>query len=130
MRRWLGLAAIAAIAIGIVGYKAFTREDTPAALAPQAKEKAPRVLLFADLREADESCGCGEIIRAVRGAAKRGVPVRENDAELGRAHHVTTRPSVIILDAQGRESARYEGESEETIEALQKDLDALAGDEP
>jgi len=130
MTKWLGLAAIAAVAIGIVGYKSFTREDASAVEAPAAQDNAPRVLLFADLREADESCGCGEIIRAVRGAAQRGVPTRENDSELGRAHRVTVEPSVIILDAQGRESARYEGESGETIAALQKDLDALPGAEP
>ena len=125
MNRWIGIAAIAAGALGLVGYKTLTRGDAPA---PVAQQKPPRVLLFADLREADESCGCGEVIRAVRAAAARGVPTRENDEALGREHHVTVQPTVILLDAAGREAARREGESEATISALKKDLDAIPGD--
>ena len=34
---------------------------------------ATRVLLFADPREAESSCGCGQIIRMVRGADVPGV---------------------------------------------------------
>ena len=128
MKKWLGVAAIAAVALAIVGYKLLTRADGAAAAAPSRER--PRVLLFADLREADDSCGCGEIIRAVRAAAARGVSTRENDDVLGREHHVTIRPSVIILDASGRETARHEGEADETIKALAKDLGAILGGPP
>jgi hypothetical protein len=113
------------VALGLVGYKALSRGSTTSAAAAQP---APRVFLFADLREADRSCGCGEVIRAVRAAAARGVPVRENDDAPAREHHVTVQPSVIIVDTAGRETARHEGESEMTIQALKKDLDAIRSD--
>ena len=122
MRRF-GLVLVVALAFGTVGYKALMLGASAAAAEPS--KKAPRVLLFADLREAEESCGCGEIIRAVRAAAARGVPTRENDDALAKQHHVTVQPSVIILDASGHETGRFEGESAETVKRLKAALDKI-----
>ena len=116
----IGLLVIAAAVAGVVGYKLVTKQNEPAATAPAVNA---RILLYADLGEADSECGCGEIIRAVRDASRHGVPTRENDDALGRELEVTVSPTVVILDAKGHEQARYEGESDATIARL---LDSLA----
>ncbi len=124
MKKWIGLALIAAAAAAVLVYKATSRPSA-APTPPSATDHAPRVLLFADLREIDEAHGCGDIIRSVRATAARGVPTRENDDALGRAHHVTVEPTVVILDANGTEQARFEGESGATIDALHAALAKL-----
>ena len=118
--KWLGVALIAAAAVAIIAYKTLSTSDQPA---PSTTAGAPRVLLFANLAEADDACPCGDIIRGVRGVAAKGVPTRENDDTLGRKHKVTVEPTVIILDESGREHARFEGESRATRDKL---LAALA----
>lgn len=120
----IGLLVILAAVGGVVAYKVATKSDDRAAASP-AIAGSPRVLLFADLSEADEDCGCGKIIRAVRDVAAKGVATRENDDALGRMYKVTTNPTVVILDGQGHEQARYEGESKDTIAKLSADLDML-----
>ena len=88
------------------------------------------VLLFADPREAEESCGCGEIIQMVRDLrGVSGVHFREIDTRSpspdARQYGVRTSPVVIILDASGRERERFEGESSPTITSLLSALDTL-----
>lgn len=122
----IGLLVIFAAVGGVVAYKVVTKSDDRAAPAT-AIAGTPRVLLFANLAEADEDCGCGKIIRAVRGVAAKGVATRENDDELGHKYKVTTNPTVVILDREGHEQARYEGESKDTLGKLSADLDKLAG---
>jgi len=124
VKKWIGLAVIAAAAAAVLVYK-FTSPPGAAPPPPAAAGQPPRVLMFVDLREIDEAHGCGDIIRAVRAAATRGVPTRENDDALGRAHHVTVEPTVVILDRNGREQARFEGESGATIDALHAALAEL-----
>jgi len=124
VKKWIGLAVIAAAAAAVLVYKA-TSKPSSAPAAATAADRAPRVLMFADLREIDEAGGCGDIIHSVRAAAARGVPTRENDDALGRAHHVTVEPTVVILDRTGQEQARFEGESGATIEALHAALAKL-----
>ena len=81
--------------------------------------------MFADLREIDEVHGCGDIIRSVRDAAACGGATRKNDDARGRANHVIVNPTVVILDADGKEQARFEGGSGATIDALKTALGQL-----
>ena len=125
----IGLLVIAAAVAGVVVYKVAAKpKDQAAAAAPAGK--APRVLLFADLGEADEDCGCGHIIRSVREVAAHGVVTRENDDDLGKKYKVTTSPTVVILDGEGHEQSRYEGESKSTIAKLREDLAKLESGAP
>ena len=91
---------------------------------------ATTVVLVADLGEADEKCGCGEIIQAVRAAAKRGVNTKEIDTRTSKddakKYRVLVVPSVVFLDASGNELRRYEGESGDGIKKLKADLDSVA----
>lgn len=88
------------------------------------------VLLYADMSEANASCGCGKIIRMVRGAKDRGVAVREvsteNPGDVAKRYKITVSPTVLILDPKGEPTARHEGEGSAVIAALSADLDRLA----
>ena len=121
--KWIGVAVIAAAAVAIIAYKTLSTSEQPASTAAAG---APRVLLFANLGEADDACPCGDIIRAVRGAASKGVPTRENDDAFGRQHKVTVEPTVIVLDASGREQLRFEGESRATRDKVVAEMAKLA----
>ncbi|MDH3427644.1 MAG: hypothetical protein OEM23_04340 [Gemmatimonadota bacterium] len=73
---------------------------------PDAALATTQVLLFADPREAESSCGCGQIIRMVREAGVPGVvavqefdPQRETEAV--RNHAVRVAPTVIIAGGDG-----------------------------
>jgi hypothetical protein len=134
-RRLVGLVVIGVLVGGVLLAKSMKSQPaagpvasgTPAATASRPQ---PQVILFADPKEAEESCGCGEIFRAVRAASMRGVrtrevdPARERDAV--RQYRVTVEPTVIFVDATGREVSRREGESGDTVAALQSDLDRVA----
>ncbi len=81
---------------------------------------------MADLSEAEEKCACGEIIRAVRAAQHKGVTTQEfspdSKSELLKRYRILTAPTVLFLDAKGKEIARYEGEDEKTVEAIRSQL--------
>ena len=92
-----------------------------------------QVLLFADPREAESSCGCGQIIRMVREAGVAGVvAVREfdpqRDSEAARLHAVRVAPTVIVAGSDGVERQRFEGESAEVIADLRGALAALTSE--
>ncbi len=112
-------------ALLIVGLMAF------ATWAEEPRSKAPArgsVVLVADLREANEDCPCGEIIRAVRAAKSRGVAVREvgpGDTSVTKQYGVTVVPTVIVLDTNGKVVERHEGESSETLAAIKASLERL-----
>ncbi|MCA2979411.1 MAG: hypothetical protein INH37_14125 [Myxococcaceae bacterium] len=130
-RGWMGLVVIFALAGAVLAAKAL-REPAPAAPTASAPVAASaQVWLFADPAEADSSCGCGEVFRAVRAAAARGVALREVDPQKDqvavREHKVTVTPTVLVLDGQGREIGRHEGESSEVLAALRADLEHLQG---
>ena len=121
-RKWIGVIAVAVIAGAIVFYKARVHqpEPTPADL--------PRVLLVADLGEADKPGDrCAEIIQAVRQARARGVAVQEyrpdSTSPLLSRYRVLTAPTVIILDARGEVVSRHEGEAPQTVAAIRTALD-------
>jgi hypothetical protein len=79
---WPGIAAVALVVIAITAYKVHTKHATIA-----GAEGLPRVLLVADLSEADSADACAEIIHSVRAARERGVPVQElsPDRQIGNA---------------------------------------------
>jgi hypothetical protein len=112
--------------IGLAAWKDHHRVR-PIVQAPKASQ--PMLILFADLREADSSCGCGEVIRAVREAAKKGVALQE--MEPGPTDPVATRyalktsPTVLVLGPDGTEQARFEGEGPDTIQGLRSQLQGL-----
>jgi hypothetical protein len=94
-----------------------------------------QVLLFADPREAESSCGCGQIIRMVRGADDPGVVAvmefdPQRDSEAVRQHAVRVTPTVIIAGADGIEQVRFEGESADVIVGLRGALAALTSATP
>lgn len=130
-RGWLGLVVIFALAGAVLAAKT-CRAPAPAAPTASAPAAASaQVVLFADPAEAESSCGCGEVFRAVRAAAARGVTLREVDPQKDpaavREHRVTVTPTVLVLDGLGHEVRRHEGESTEALAALRADLAQLQG---
>ena len=112
--------------LALVAWKVRHRVS-PVVQAPQVSQ--PMLILFADLREADSSCGCGEVIRTVREAAKNGVPLHEvepgsTDAMATR-YALKTSPTVLLLGTDGTEQARFEGEVPDTIQGLRSRLQGL-----
>ena len=96
---------------------------------------AATVLLFADPREAESSCGCSEIIRIARSANDAsGVTMREFDTrrrdEQAERHSVRVSPTVIIVGPDGAEQERFEGESGQVIARLRAAIDALSQHSP
>ena len=127
-RKWIGACVVLAAAVGLVMCKQTGSSAAPSAnTAPSAA--APSVILIANMGEADEPCGCGGIIRAVRVAAARGVVTKEIDThtnkEEAKKYNARVVPTVILLDTSGNELRRHQGESDETIKALKQDLDGL-----
>lgn len=133
-RSWIGIVVLALLIGGVLVAKSLQSRPVPPAsssASAAAPEEQAQVLLFADPKEAEQSCGCGEIFRAVRAASTQGVRTREIDPErereLVRRYRVTVEPTVIFVDSTGRETSRREGESGNTISALRDDLARLAG---
>ena len=93
----------------------------------------PAVVLIADLREADSPKDtCAQIIQVVREARSRGVRVAElmpnSDSALLKNHRVVVAPTVLVLDKDGRELSRFEGESIATLEAIRTRLNQIQSD--
>lgn len=92
-----------------------------------------RIILLADMREAGSSCGCAEMIEVARTAEKiTGVAFEEYDLQASKemAHKLNVRvsPTILILNKEGAEEIRFEGEDLEVIESLKTALKNL-GDE-
>lgn len=122
--KWIGLMAVAIIAAAIIVYKS----QRPHKL--QNTDALPRVLLVADLREADVAGdACAQIIHYVRAARARGVAVEElspgSKSELLGRYHVLTVPTVLILGRSGQVVSRYEGEGRQTVAAVRSRLQNL-----
>ena len=121
--KWIGILAVLLIAGGIIAYKARISAQ-PQAL---AKAELPRVLLVADLKEADSTADiCAQIIHLVRDTRDRGVAVRElepdSKSNLLTRYHVLIIPTVLILDRDGQVVSRYEGEGPDTLKAVREGL--------
>ncbi len=123
-RNTLYVVLTLALAAGLIAIK-------PRISPPTNKDSsAPAVVLVADLREADSSNDiCARIIQAVRDAGSRGVTVAElmpnSDSALLKKHSVVVSPTVLILDKDGRELNRFEGESVATLDAIRSRLSQL-----
>lgn len=125
--KWIALSAIFVAAGTIIAYKQI---KAPIASSPIPSEMA-FVVLVADLSEADDKCACGDIIRAVRAAQKKGIATQEftpdSKSELLKRYHILTAPTVLFLDKNGKEVARYEGEDKKTVAAIRSHLSQLTG---
>ncbi len=122
---WLGLAAVALAASAIIAYKTMAVPEAQAANAVQ-----PRVVLLAEPSEADSAGdSCAEIIHLVRSARDRGIVVQElapnSKSDLLARYHLLVVPTVLILDQNGREVSRYEGEGRNTVKAVRASLEQL-----
>lgn len=129
------MGALLLLAVGLVGAAGCRSGETTHDGSPSTTSTAPlraggSVVLVANLGEAEDSCGCGAIIREVRAASQKGVPTQEIDTRTNKdgakRYRVTVVPAVVFLDTSGKELRRYEGESEETMKNMKVDLDALA----
>lgn len=130
-RRWPAAMALGVAAAAIVGYKQWFRAPIPipnraARIAKSGTNLS--LLLVADPREANESDGCGQIIRVVRAAGARGIPLREvspsADSEIDSRYRILVSPTVLVLK-DGKVLKRYEGESPETVKAVHAELEVL-----
>lgn len=133
--RWFGIAAVVLAVAAILAFKAKRPAQAETPVAAAASSSAARsVVLVANLAEADEPCVCGKIIRSVRSAGTKGIPVKEIDPEespeLASKYKAIVSPAVIILDGSGKEVRRFEGESNDTLASLQSELDRLPSKTP
>ena len=124
--KWIGLGAVVLIAGAIIGFKTHLSPEAEAANVAQP----PRVLLVAELSEANNAGdSCAEIIHLVRAARDWGIAVQELDAGsksgLLTRYHVLIIPTVLILDHDGKDTARYEGEGREMVKVLRTVLEQL-----
>ncbi len=122
---WLGLTAVVLAASAIIAYKTLALPEAQAANAVQ-----PRVVVLAEPSEADSAGdSCAEIIYLVRSARDRGIAVQElapgSKSDLLARYHLLVVPTVLILDANGKEISRYEGEGRDTVKAIRASLDQL-----
>lgn len=127
--KWIGLAAIVAIAASIIGYKAHVNSQNAA----EIKANLPRVLLVANMSEADTpGDNCAQIIHLVREAQGRGIHVQilepGSKSDLLARYHVLTIPTVLILDHEGAVVSRFEGEASDTVQAIRTGLEKLRAD--
>jgi hypothetical protein len=127
-RATLYVIAVVALAAGLVVFKQRTvSKGVNQAVAP------PAVVLVADLREADSSNDtCAQIIRVVREARSRGITVIElmpnSDSVVLKNHRIVVAPTVLILDKNGQELSRFEGESVATLDAIRTQVNEIQGD--
>ncbi len=123
--RWVPIVTVLVVVAAIIGYKHTHRVASDSVPGPFT----PEVVLIADLGEAGDSCGCGEIIRAVRDAQKQGLRVREvpagEDVRLEAQYHIGVTPAVLFLDSKGAVFERHEGEDADTVEAIRAGLTRL-----
>ncbi len=129
--RWLGVGLVAVLVVCTLLLKSRMRHNVSSA----PVSGSPSVILVADLNEAnDPRDNCAAIIHAVREASKRGVHTVEfspdSNSDLLRRYRVLTVPTVLVLDATGKETTRFEGENAATVKAVQSHLSALAGRAP
>ena len=128
-RNALYLIIVVALAAGLIIFKQRTVSNSR-----YQQVDVPSVLLVADLREADSpNDTCAQIIQVVRDARSRGVIAVElmpnSDSALVRHHRILVTPTVLVLDRDGRELNRFEGESVATLDAIRTKLTQLESDE-
>lgn len=125
----VGLAVVLTVVVKVV-----TASPTPGsgvAIEQVPVEASVRVVLVADPREAESSCGCGEIIRMAREAENvDGVAFQEIDPRTGAEQMaeigVVVAPTVLIWSDGRGEPKRFEGESPEVVEGLRQAIAQLS----
>ncbi len=126
MTKRVALVAVILTVAAVIGYKQLRPVPSQSVVHGGS---GPQVVLVADLSEAEEKCACGEIIRAVRAAQKKGIATQEltpdSKSEVLRQYRVLTAPTVLFLDADGKDIARYEGADENTVADIKAHLDRL-----
>lgn len=135
-KRRRGLLGIAAVGVSVLAILVFRPQSPPVSPAgdPGAvadeRSSGDRVVLVADFREAESSCGCGQIIQRVRVLATKGVPIEEIDPrrspDRAASYRALVNPTVIVTDRAGVELRRFEGEDENTVSMLDAELSRLA----
>ena len=129
--RWARVGLVAIAAIGIVGYKQHRLRTKSDQAAQVLSSDRPEIVLVVDPREAGSEDNCAEIIRLVRTAAGRGVPVRElspeSESPLLKRYHVLTVPTLLVLDPDGNVVSRYEGEENSTVQEIRDKLASFSG---
>jgi hypothetical protein len=119
--RWIGLAIVLAILVGMLVVKARWSKNSS-----QTASIKPQVVLVATPAEAVSITRCGEIVQAVRTAAQHGVKVQEltpdSKSELVARYHILQTPTVLVLDTNGAVRSRFEGEAPETLAALRLEM--------
>jgi hypothetical protein len=128
---WLGVGLVGVLVVCTLLLKSRTRHNATSA----SMNGTPAVILVADPNEAnDPNDRCADIIRAAREASKRGIRVAElqpdSKSDLLRRYRVLTVPTVLLLDASGKEIGRFEGEDSTTVKAVQTRLSALVESTP
>ena len=133
--RYALMAVVAICVAATVGCKSRSAEGgtTSTQAGTTEKAKPTTVVMAINLGEEDEEGGCGDVIHAVRAAAKKGVHTREidtrNKADMEAAskkYRILVQPTVVLVDDADREVRRYEGETKETITSLKTELDQMA----
>jgi hypothetical protein len=120
-RNWAGILAVALVASGIVTYRRTTaRQATPTV----SVADGARVVMVYETGQVDDWCGCGDVIHAVRAAAKDGLRVREveRDSPEAASYSYTFTPAILILDDEGHVVRQHEGGSKETLRDVTADL--------
>ena len=122
MRVKSGTIVVFLIAAAIVAYRTSTKHSV-------LLDGKPRIVLVADLGEADSADPCTEIIRTVRAARDRGIRVQElnsdSKSDILHRYHVLTIPTVLILDDSGQVVSRFEGEDQDTVVAIRTQVAKL-----
>jgi hypothetical protein len=130
--KYVGLFLVVATAAALIAFKLGAGSVTPIGSGPSPSPSGKAsVLLVAYASEAGSADACGTIFEAVRAAGAKGVSVREiepnGDAATLQRYHVMVVPTVLVLDATGRETARFEGESQATVAAITSQMQLLTG---
>ncbi len=142
MKTKLIILALILAAVGTVLALKFSRseESSPPAVSRPAEVSlvnAPAratVVLFADPTEENAKCGCADIIRMARNTQQiSGVTYREFDSRdeteateaEAEKHGVRVAPTLVVYDAENKELARFEGESDAVVSDMKTRLDEL-----
>jgi hypothetical protein len=121
--KWLGILAVLAIVLAILVVKIKSSSQNNSS---SSSSSFPQIVLVATPAEAASRTRCGDIVRLVRAASQHGVNVEEltpaSKSGLLARYKVLRTPTVLFLGQDGQVRSRFEGESPETLAALQSEM--------